>query len=88
MNLWRDTDPIGGPLFSAHWPGQPPRVRGPAGTVDRRLRDPRAVTVPPDDTVPPPIERHWPYHTDPTYEAAVRELAGRLDPDLRSPGRR
>ncbi|GGM35181.1 hypothetical protein GCM10011608_19750 [Micromonospora sonchi] len=88
VNLWRDTDPIGGPVFSAHRPGQPPRVRGPAGTVDRRMRDPRAVTVPPDDTVPPPIERHWPYHTDPTYEAAVRELAGRLDPDLRSPSRR
>lgn len=78
VNLWRDTDPIGGPLFSAHWPGQHPRVSGPAGTVDRRLRDPQAVTVPPDDTVPPSIDQHWPYHTDPAYEAAVRELAGRL----------
>ncbi|AEB43696.1 hypothetical protein [Micromonospora maris] len=82
VNLWRDTDPIGGPVFSAHWPGQPPRVPPPAGTVDRRLRDPVEVTVPPDDTVPPRIDQHWPYHTDPQYEAAVRELAGRLDPDL------
>ncbi|MFI9529037.1 hypothetical protein [Micromonospora rosaria] len=79
VNLWRDTDPIGGPLFSAHRPGEPPRTPGPAGTVDRRLRDPRAVVVDPDDTVPPPIDRHWPYHTDRAYEAAVRELAGRLD---------
>ncbi|MEV6690876.1 hypothetical protein AB0M35_05290 [Micromonospora sp. NPDC051196] len=82
INLWRDTDPIGGPIFSAHWPGQPPRVPPPAGTVDRRLRDPVEITVPPDDTVPPRIDQHWPYHTDPHYEAAVRELAGRLDPDL------
>ncbi len=87
VNLWRNTDPIGGPLFSAHWPGQPPRVQAPAGTVDRRLRDPRGITVEQDDTVPPPINQHWPYHTDPTYEAAVRELAGRLDPDVLPPGR-
>ncbi|GIJ80325.1 hypothetical protein SAMN05443287_101436 [Micromonospora phaseoli] len=78
VNLWRDTDSVGGPLFSAHQPGQPPGVSGPAGTVDRRLRDPRGITVPPDDTVPPPINRHWPYHTDEAYEAAVRELVGRL----------
>ncbi|MBY8870294.1 hypothetical protein K7640_00365 [Micromonospora sp. PLK6-60] len=80
VNLWRDTDPIGAPIFSAHRPGEPPRMSGPAGTVDRRLRDPLAVTVPADDTVPPPMNRHWPYHTDPGYDAAVRELAGRLDP--------
>ncbi|WBB89350.1 hypothetical protein [Verrucosispora sp. WMMC514] len=78
VNLWRDTDSIGGPIFSAHRPGQRPRVTGPAGTVDRRLRDPRGITVPPDDTVPPPVDRHWPYHTDEAYEAAVRDLAGRL----------
>ncbi|MEV6814258.1 hypothetical protein, partial [Micromonospora sp. NPDC051296] len=83
INLWRNTDPIGGPLFSAHRPGEPPRTHGPAGTVDRRLRDPSGITVELDDTVPPPINRHWPYHTDPVYEAAVRELAGRLDPSGR-----
>ncbi|TCB87391.1 hypothetical protein E0H26_28965 [Micromonospora zingiberis] len=78
VNLWRDTDPIGGPIFSAHRPGEPSPVSGPANTVDRRLRDPHAVVVDPDDTVPPPINRHWPYHTDREYEGAVRELAGRL----------
>ncbi|MFD1084147.1 hypothetical protein [Micromonospora andamanensis] len=80
VNLWRDTDSVGGPIFSAHRPGQRPHVTGPAGAVDRRLRDPRGITVPPDDTVPPPVNRHWPYHTDEAYEAAVRELAGRLEP--------
>ncbi|MDG4792289.1 hypothetical protein [Micromonospora sp. WMMD1082] len=79
VNLWRDTDSVGGPLFSPHRPGESPRVGGPAGTVDRRLVDPRGITVPPDDTVPPPINRHWPYHTDEAYEAAVRELVGRLE---------
>ncbi|AEB45436.1 hypothetical protein [Micromonospora maris] len=85
VNLWRDTDPIGGPIFSAHRPGEPP-LPGPAGTVDRRLRDPHAVVAAPDDTVPPPIARHWPYHTDRTYEAAVRELADRLNPGQCHPG--
>ncbi|GLY25925.1 hypothetical protein [Micromonospora sp. NBRC 101691] len=85
VNLWRDTDPIGGPIFSAHRPDEPSRVAGPAGTVDRRLRDPRALTVEPDDTVPPPIHQHWPYHTDEAYAAAVRELAARLDPDAPAP---
>ncbi|MBQ1051304.1 hypothetical protein KBX50_22890 [Micromonospora sp. C51] len=80
VNLWRDTDSVGGPIFSAHRPGQRRHVTVPAGTVDRRLRDPRGLTVPPDDTVPPPVNRHWPYHTDEAYEAAVRDLAGRLRP--------
>ncbi|MGW0217800.1 hypothetical protein ACWDXH_25745 [Micromonospora chokoriensis] len=69
-NLWRDTDPIGGPIF-------PPDPDGPLAGVDSRLRDPRSLTVDPTDTVPPPIERHWPYHTQPVYQAAVRELIER-----------
>ncbi|XTZ15475.1 hypothetical protein ACQSSU_29330 [Micromonospora echinospora] len=73
------------PIFSAHRPDEPPRVAGPAGTVDRRLRDPRGLTVDPDDTVPPPIHQHWPYHTEEAYAAAVRELAARLDPDALAP---
>ncbi|MFU8851174.1 hypothetical protein ACNAW0_09355 [Micromonospora sp. SL1-18] len=78
-NLWRNTDPVSGAIFSTHRPGEPPAVGGPAGRVDVRLRDPRGVTVPPMDTVPPPIEGHWPYHTDPRYPAVVIELADCLD---------
>jgi hypothetical protein len=70
-NLWRDTDPIGGPVFPE--PGEAPAGE-PTHHVDIRLRDPRGVTVAPDDTVPPPIERHWPYHTDPAYGDAIRQL--------------
>ncbi|MEV4658838.1 hypothetical protein [Micromonospora sp. NPDC049301] len=79
-NLWRSTDAIAGPIFSAHRPGNPPTASGPAGSVDIRLRDPRAVTVQPMDTVPPPIQAHWPYYTDVRYCEAVRELADSLDP--------
>jgi hypothetical protein len=70
-NLWRDTDPVGGPIFHADGgssAGEPTRH------VDVRLRDPRGVTVEPYDTVPPPIQRHWEYHTDPAYAEAIRKL--------------
>ncbi|MDG9673744.1 hypothetical protein [Micromonospora sp. DH14] len=71
-NLWRDTDPIGGPVFPPG-PGGPP-----AGVdIDLRLRDPRSLTIDPADTVPPPIEGHWPYHTQTAYQAAIRELTDR-----------
>ncbi|MFI6263650.1 hypothetical protein [Micromonospora sp. NPDC051006] len=74
-NLWRDTDPIAGPIF--HRRGDDSSRCGDrrAYAVDVRLRDPRGLTIDPTDTVPPPIERHWPYHTQPQYWAAVRELA-------------
>ncbi|MEV0428443.1 hypothetical protein [Micromonospora sp. NPDC050495] len=78
LNLWRDTDAIGGWVFSPHRPGEPATVTGPAATVDRRLRDPTGVVVPPNDTVPPPIVGHWPSEYDPRFAAAVRDLAGRL----------
>lgn len=74
-NLWRDTDPIGGTLFDHHRGARPPCDTPAADAVDVRLRDPRSVTVDPADTVPPPIERHWPYHTQSQYQTAVRELA-------------
>ncbi|MGW5670189.1 hypothetical protein, partial [Micromonospora sp. NPDC003776] len=38
INLWRDTDPIGGWVFSPHLPGEPATVAGPPASVDRRLR--------------------------------------------------
>ncbi|MFG1657815.1 hypothetical protein ACGFIY_14925 [Micromonospora chersina] len=78
-NLWRDTDPIGGPVFNDHRGAQPPCDDPAADSVDVRLRDPRALTIDPADTVPPPVERHWPYHTDPHYQAAVRDLVDRIN---------
>ncbi|GAB3352830.1 hypothetical protein GCM10027452_21350 [Micromonospora halotolerans] len=77
-NLWRDTDPVGGPIFD-------PSEGGPAAcgvpetrSVDVRLRDPSSLTIDPADTVPPPLERHWPYHTRTAYQTAVRDLAARI----------
>ncbi|MEU1687002.1 hypothetical protein [Micromonospora sp. NPDC005707] len=78
INLWRDTDAIGGWIFSPDRPDGPPAATGPAESVDRRLRDPRDVVAPPSDTVPPPIVRHLPGASDPRHNEAVRELADRL----------
>ncbi|WP_130330232.1 hypothetical protein [Micromonospora kangleipakensis] len=79
LNLWRDTDPIGGWIFSPHRLGEQPAVNGPPGGVDRRLRDPRDVTLASSDTVPPPIDGHSRYHADDRFDAAVREQVARLD---------
>lgn len=76
-NLWRDTDPISGSTFPRAPDATPPCADPAAGDVDIRLRDPRSLTIDPADTVPPPIERHWPYHTQAAYQVAVRELADR-----------
>ncbi|RIV41444.1 hypothetical protein [Micromonospora radicis] len=78
VNLWRDTDPIGGWVFSPHRPGRQPIRSGPPGTVDRRLRDPADVVSPPGDSVPPPIIGHWPGESDPRFTAAMTELVGKL----------
>ncbi|MFF4810193.1 hypothetical protein ACFY03_18490 [Micromonospora chersina] len=78
INLWRDTDSIGGWVFSAHRNGPRPRVADPAAAVDRRLRDPGDVVAPPHDTVPPPVVGHWPGESDPRFGEAVGELADRL----------
>jgi hypothetical protein len=83
VNLWRDTDPIGGWVFSAHRHDEPPAAAGPPGTVDRRLRDPHDVVAPESDSVPPPIQGHWPCESDERFEAASRYLVARL----RAPGR-
>ncbi|MGN9807372.1 hypothetical protein [Micromonospora sp. L32] len=77
-NLWRETDPVGGPIFTPQPCGQLPCQSPQAESVDIRLRDPRSLTIDPADTVPPPIERHWPYHTQPAYQAAVQELAAQV----------
>ncbi|NYH45967.1 hypothetical protein HNR22_005694 [Micromonospora jinlongensis] len=83
VNLWSDADPIGGWIFSAHRPHAPAGASGPAAAVDRRYRDPRDVVTPPSDSVPPPIQGHWPGESDQQFTEVVRELAqrlGRADP--------
>ncbi|MEU5791466.1 hypothetical protein ABZ754_27550 [Micromonospora purpureochromogenes] len=78
LNLWRETDPIGGWVFAAHRPGDPLTRGRPSDRVDRRLRDPEDVVAPPSDSVPPPVKGHWPCESDERFAAAVRELADRL----------
>ncbi|NES31727.1 hypothetical protein GCE86_02925 [Micromonospora terminaliae] len=77
-NLWRDTDPVGGPVFPRPAEGPAPCDAPGARSVDVRLRDPVSLTIDPADTVPPPLERHWPYHTQTPYRAAVRDLTDRI----------
>ncbi|MEU4470569.1 hypothetical protein [Micromonospora sp. NPDC023888] len=79
LNLWRDTDPVGGWIFAAHRPGDPPPdAADPAGRVDRRLRDPRDLLASPGKRRPPPLRGHHPDESEPEFRAALRELAGRL----------
>ncbi|SCG73249.1 hypothetical protein [Micromonospora inositola] len=83
LNLWRDTDSIGGWVFSPD-PGRsaaegtgPNGAADPTTGVDRRLRDPHGLLTPPEDTVPPPIQGHR-FDPDEDYQAAVRHLMTRL----------
>ncbi|MEU8083090.1 hypothetical protein AB0B57_05660 [Micromonospora sp. NPDC049101] len=81
LNLWRDTDPVGGWIFAAHRPGDPPPdAADPASGVDRRLRDPRGLLPAPGERRPPPVRGHHPDESEPAFRAALRELAGRLRP--------
>ncbi|MBM7493496.1 hypothetical protein JOD64_004718 [Micromonospora luteifusca] len=86
VNLWRDTDPIGGWVFSAHRPPPAATTSDPAFAVDRRQRDPRGVVTPASDSIPPPIRGHWPDESDESFVEAVRELVqrlgGRTDPPV------
>ncbi|MCG5472155.1 hypothetical protein LADH09A_006191 [Micromonospora sp. LAH09] len=73
INLWRYTDAVGGPVFV-------PLVDGPddpAARVDRRVRDPKGLLIPPTDTVPPPVQGHR-FTPDDDFHDAIRELVGRL----------
>ncbi|MGV9214348.1 hypothetical protein ACTFTM_21025 [Micromonospora sp. RB23] len=74
VNLWRDTDPIGGRVFSPQQPGGFDRAQ----SVDRRFRDPRDVTAAPGDIFPPPIRGHSPCEIDRVFDEEVRDLAERL----------
>lgn len=60
-NLWRDTDPIGGPV---HVPG-----------VDTRLRDPAGFDIPAGDTVHPHVAGHSGYQDTEEFAATVARLA-------------
>ncbi|WP_433119616.1 hypothetical protein [Micromonospora sp. CA-246542] len=79
VNLWRDTDPVGGWIFAAHRPGDPsPDPTDPAGHVDRRLRDPDGLLPAPGERRPPPLRGHHPGESDPAFRDVVRDLVGRL----------
>ncbi|MEV4763831.1 hypothetical protein AB0J89_14495 [Micromonospora chokoriensis] len=86
VNLWSDTDPIGGWIFSAHRTPASGDVGGPAARVDRRYRDPRDVVTPPSDSVPPPIRGHWLGESEEPFTAAARELVRRLGERADPPG--
>ncbi|MBM0274353.1 hypothetical protein [Micromonospora tarensis] len=87
VNLWRDTDPIGGWIFSPRPQPAPVTTDDPAARVDRRQRDPHDLVAPPGDSVAPPIHGHWPGESDEPFTEAVRELARCLDrrPDPPAP---
>ncbi|MER7590864.1 hypothetical protein ABTW72_25335 [Micromonospora sp. NPDC127501] len=86
INLWRDTDPIGGWIFASHRPGEAETLTGPAAMVDRRLVDPQDVVPAPSDSVPPPILGHWPCESQDEFAESVRELTGRLLAERRTTG--
>ncbi|MEU2158785.1 hypothetical protein ABZ532_27880 [Streptomyces sp. NPDC019396] len=78
-NLWRHTDPIGGPLLL------PPEQGKPA--VDRAaLRDPVVYGRTDSHPLPEPILGHSDYQADPAFAQERRELLDRLPPAL--PGQR
>ncbi|MEU5960498.1 hypothetical protein ABZ777_04755 [Micromonospora parva] len=79
INLWRDTDPIGGWIFSPRPSPAPATTGDPADAVDHRQRDPDGLVAPPGDSVAPPIHGHWPDESDEPFTEAVQELVRRLD---------
>jgi hypothetical protein len=62
-NLWRETDPIGGPVD---------------GADNRRLRDPAEFGVQPGEAVYPAIAAHSGYQHDPVFTEVVTEMVERL----------
>ncbi|MFI7603753.1 hypothetical protein ACIBTV_01360 [Micromonospora sp. NPDC049366] len=72
LNLWRLTDPIGGPVFGID-------AAGHAAEVDRRVADPAGLLIPPGDTVPPTIRGHR-FVPDADFDRTVAELVRRLRP--------
>ncbi|MEW2432469.1 hypothetical protein AB0877_31105 [Micromonospora sp. NPDC047644] len=78
VNLWRETDPIGGRVFARHGPDKASAASDREATVDRRLRDPYAVTPPSGDIFPPAIKGHRPCESEKAFTDAVRDLADQL----------
>jgi hypothetical protein len=75
-NVWRPTDPIGGPIAGpTDDTGEPrsPVVPALAGVDVRLPRDPAELRVP-GDIDDPPAERHSNYARDPGFVAASRHL--------------
>jgi hypothetical protein len=62
VNLWRHTDPIGGPV----------------GIGDRRLPDPLAFDPSPGDQVPPKVQAHSGYQLVPGFNQAMDDLVALL----------
>ncbi|MDG9676592.1 hypothetical protein [Micromonospora sp. DH14] len=79
VNLWRDTDPIGGWIFSKSRSPASVSTGDPATGVDRRQRDPHGLVAPPGESVAPPIHGHWPDESNEPFTSVVRELAQRLE---------
>jgi hypothetical protein len=62
INLWRQTDPIGGVI----------------GVGDRRLADPDAFAPLPGDRIPPAVRAHGGYQVTPQFGQAMDDLVGML----------
>ncbi|MER6996140.1 hypothetical protein [Streptomyces sp. NPDC000410] len=79
-NLWRHTDPIGGPVLLPAEDGRPP--------VDRdALKDPVVYGRTGTHPLPEPILGHSDYQADPAFAEEREELLDRLPPAL-LPGQR
>ena len=84
-NLYRASDPIGGPVFCAYpaqedlyWPGTAAEaaainVRGDNNDVDRQFLDPRFSPAP-GDTADPPILGHSGYFDDPYFRPCLEKV--------------
>jgi hypothetical protein len=71
LNLWRATDPIGGPVA-------PASTTGPLAGVDRELCDPHGFEFSAVLGRYPRIWGHINFDDDPAFAGAIVELAGRL----------
>ncbi|HZN19144.1 MAG TPA: hypothetical protein VFB84_13370 [Micromonosporaceae bacterium] len=72
VNLWRATDPTGGPVTPK--PGRAP-VPAVLAPVDREVRDPVSLDFAPELGGYPPIHGHLAYEEAPGFAAAVLQVA-------------